>query len=136
MSISVPNLSLSSIFLTFALKEVTPLQIPPHLPETRAEADAAGNDGPTKEDFLALTATRTQLVADSFNHNQHCGSDSDLSRERRRPSRSTMHDEDFYRITHPLDLRAHAQELEAYLPGLLTGIWEGSYMVRLDRSVM
>lgn len=129
MTLSVPNLSLSSIFLTFTLKEVMPLQIPPHLPETRAEADAAGNNGPTKEDFLAVTATRTRLVADSFHHNQHGGSDTDLSRERRRPSRSAMHDEDFYRITHCLDFGAHSQELEAYLPGLLTGVWEGSYMV-------
>ncbi|KAL4077748.1 hypothetical protein J3A83DRAFT_4087354 [Scleroderma citrinum] len=129
MTISAPNLSLSSIFLTFALKEVTPLQVPPHLPETRAEAIAVGNNGPTKEDFRAITRTRTQLVADSFQHNQRCGSDLDLSRERQRPSRSTIHDEDFYRITHHLDLHPHSEQLQAYLPGLLTGDWEGSYMV-------
>lgn len=107
-----------------------PLEIPPHLPDTRAEADAMGNSGPTKEDFHAITAARTQLVADSFHHNQRCGSGSDLSRERQRPSRSMMHDEDFSRISRCVDLRAHSLELEAYFPGLATGVWEGSYMVR------
>ncbi|KAI6037969.1 hypothetical protein EDC04DRAFT_2570531 [Pisolithus marmoratus] len=124
-----PSLSSSSIFLTFALKEAIPLQVPPHLPATRAEAIAVGNDGPTKEDFFAVTATRTPLLADSFRQSQSRESVSDLSRERRRPSRSTMHNEDFHRVARCLDLFPCAQELEAYLPSLLTGIWEGSYMV-------
>ncbi|KAI6022925.1 hypothetical protein BKA83DRAFT_4270869 [Pisolithus microcarpus] len=129
LAISPPNLSSSSIFLTFALKEAIPLQVPPHLPATRAEAMAVGNDGPTKEDFLAVTATRTPLLADSFRQSQSRESVSDLSREQRRPSRSTVHDEDFHRVARRLDLFPCALELVAYLPGLLAGTWKGSYMV-------
>lgn len=129
LAIFPPNLSSSSIFLTFALKEAIPLQVPPHLPATRAEAMAVGNDGPTKEDFLAVTATRTPLLADSFRQSQSRESVSDLSREQQRPSRSTIHDEDFHRVARRLDLFPCARELEAYLPSLLTGTWKGSYMV-------
>lgn len=129
LAVFPPNLSSSSIFLTFALKEAIPLQVPPHLPATRAEAMAVGNDGPTKEDFLAVTATRTPLLADSFRQSQCRESVSDLSREQRRPSRSTVHDEDFHRVARRLDLFPCALELVAYLPGLLAGTWEGSYMV-------
>ncbi|KAI6118171.1 hypothetical protein F5141DRAFT_1212064 [Pisolithus sp. B1] len=116
LAIFPPNLSSSSIFLTFALKEAIPLQVPPHLPATRAEAMAVGNDGPTKEDFLAVTATRTPLLADSFRQSQSRESVSDLSREQQRPSRSTIHDEDFHRVARRLDLFPCARELEAYLP--------------------
>ncbi|KAI6143482.1 hypothetical protein BKA82DRAFT_4186458 [Pisolithus tinctorius] len=129
LTIFPPNLSSSSIFLTFALKEAIPLQVPPHLPATRAEAIAVGNDGPTKEDFFAVTAMRTPLLADSFQPSRSRESVSDLSQEEQRPSRSTIHDEDFSRVARRLDLFPCAQELETYLPGLLTGIWEGSYMV-------
>ncbi|KAF9221741.1 hypothetical protein BS17DRAFT_784598 [Gyrodon lividus] len=131
-AISTPNLLSGSVFLTFAFKEVTALQIPPHLPPTRAVAIATERHGPTMADFVAITRRRTPLVADSFPQCQSHESDPDLTRERRRPSRSAVHDEDFYRIARHLDVPA--EELQAYIPGLLTGVWEGSYMVAPSTS--
>ena len=128
--ISPPDLLTASVFLTFAFKEVTPLQIPPHLPPTRAAAIAMGRHGPTMDDIVAVTTRRTPLVADSPLQHQCRESDTDLARERQRPSRSAVHDEDFYRIARHLDAPAEAWELVAYIPGLLTGVWEGCYMVR------
>ncbi|KAG8215337.1 hypothetical protein J3R82DRAFT_8931 [Butyriboletus roseoflavus] len=128
-AISTPNLSTASVFLTFALLEATPLQIPPHLLPTRAVAIATERHGPTMADFAAVTTRRTPLVADSFLQCQCRESNTDLARERQRPSRSASHDEDFYRIARHLYAPAEAWELLAYIPGLLTGVWEGSYMV-------
>ncbi|KIJ60890.1 hypothetical protein HYDPIDRAFT_28829 [Hydnomerulius pinastri MD-312] len=128
-TISAPNLLSGSVFLTFAFKEVTPLQVPPHLPPTRAAAIAAERHGPTMEDFVAITQRRTPLVADSFHQCHSRESVLDHAREQRRPSRSDVHDEDFYRIARHLDVPAETWEHQAYIPGLLTGVWEGSYMV-------
>lgn len=129
-ALSTPNLSTASVFLTFALLEATPLQIPPHLPPTRTIAIATERHGPTIADFAAVTTRRTPLVADSFLQCQCRESNTDLARERQRPSRSAIHDEDFYRIARHLHAPAEAWELLAYIPGLLTGVWEGVYMVR------
>ena len=128
--ISTPNLLAASVFLTFAFLEATPLQVPPHLPATRAVAIATERFGPTMADFAAVTSRRTPLVADSFLQCQSRESNTDLARERQRPSRSGMHDEDFYRIARHLHAPIEAWELLAYIPGLLTGVWEGCYMVR------
>ena len=129
-TLSTPNLLTPSVFLTFALLEATPLQVPPHLPPTRAVAIATERIGPTMADFAAVTSRRTPLVADAFLHCQCRESNTDLARERQRPSRSAFHDEDFYRIARHLHAPAEAWELAAYIPGLLTGVWEGCYMVR------
>lgn len=128
--ISTPNLLTASVFLTFALLEATPLQIPPHLPPTRVDAIATERNGPTMADFAEVTSRRTPLVADSFLQTECRESNTDLARERQRPSRSVVHDEDFYRIARQLHAPAEAWELLAYIPGLLTGVWEGCYMVR------
>lgn len=130
-TITTPDLLTSSVFLTCAFKEVTPLQIPPHLPPTRAIANATGRQGPTKDDFAAVTTRRTPLVADSFLQSQYRESNTDLARERQRPSRSAVHDQDFYCIARHLHAPADAWEHLAYIPGLLTGVWEGCYMVRV-----
>ncbi|KAF8125639.1 hypothetical protein EV363DRAFT_1175715 [Boletus edulis] len=127
--ITTPNLLTPSVFLTFALLEATPLQVPPHLPPTRAVAIATERHGPTMADFASVTSRRTPLVADTFLECQCRESNTDLARERQRPSRSAMHDEDFYRIARHLHAPTDAWELSAYIPGLLTGVWEGCYMV-------
>ncbi|KIK98444.1 hypothetical protein PAXRUDRAFT_684849 [Paxillus rubicundulus Ve08.2h10] len=133
-TIPFPNLLSSAVFLTFAFKEVTPLQIPPHLPPTRAVAIATERHGPTMADFVAITRRRTPLVADSFLQYQSRESDPDLAKEQRRPSRSVIHDEDFYRTARRLHAPTETWELQAYIPGLLTGVWEGSYMVAPSTS--
>lgn len=129
-TISTPDLVTASVLLTFAFKEITPLQVPPHLPPTRGIAIATGQQGPTMDDFAAVCSRRTPLVADTFLESQCRESSTDLARERRRASRSAMHDEDFYRIARHLDAPAEAWEHAAYVPGMLTGVWEGCYMVR------
>ncbi|KAH7927557.1 hypothetical protein BV22DRAFT_264697 [Leucogyrophana mollusca] len=130
-AVTCPSLLLmsGSIFLTFALKEVSALQVPPHLPLNRAAATTASRPGPTREDFFAIAERRTPLVADSFHQTQRPISVLRGAIGAKRPSRSAAHDEDFYRIARHLDLRDETQKLRSYIPGLLAGLWEGSYMV-------
>ncbi|KAG5653545.1 hypothetical protein H0H81_012354 [Sphagnurus paluster] len=56
--------AIPGIILTFALNEATPIAIPPHIPETRAIAIASRRTGPTQEDFRGIAYGRTPLFAE------------------------------------------------------------------------
>ncbi|EGO03021.1 hypothetical protein SERLA73DRAFT_158683 [Serpula lacrymans var. lacrymans S7.3] len=129
--LSSPSLVSGAVFLTFALKEASVLQVPTHLPINRAAALAAQRAGPTMEDYAVMTRSRTPLIADSFPlkfSNLQSGDASSNSDATSQPSRSSVHDEDFYRIAHPFR-PLHLPVLRSYVPGSLTGRWEGTYMV-------
>src|SRR5215470_14205249 len=57
-----PTLSVASIIVTFTLKEAQPLRIPPHLPQSRAIANATMRMGPTMEDYSSMVRYRTPLI--------------------------------------------------------------------------
>jgi hypothetical protein len=126
-TLTAPNLLSASIFLTFALKEATVLQVPKHLPPTQAIARATERHGPTMEDFLMITRRRTPLVADSGHQNSFHECLADRADRKIRASRSLAHDEEFYRIARRLDFPGDSWELRSCI-GLLSGTWEGTYM--------
>lgn len=125
--LTAPSLLSASIFLTFALKEAIALQVPKHLPQTQAVARPTEYDGPTIEDFFAITRRRTPLVADSGHQDPSREPFADRAGRKMRASRSLVHDEEFYRIAHRLDLPDDTLELRSCI-GLLSGTWEGTYM--------
>ncbi|KAG1725794.1 uncharacterized protein EDB91DRAFT_1061970 [Suillus paluster] len=126
-ALTAPNLLSASIFLTFALKEATALQVPKHLPPTQAVARPTERDGPTIEDFFAITRRRTPLVADSGHQIPSRDSFADRTGRKMRASRSLVHDEEFYRIARRLGFPDDTWDLRSCI-GLLSGTWEGTYM--------
>ncbi|OAX40987.1 hypothetical protein K503DRAFT_686422 [Rhizopogon vinicolor AM-OR11-026] len=126
-TLTAPSLLSVSIFLTFALKEATALQVPKHLPPTQAIARATERHGPTMEDFLIITRRRTPLLADSVYQSSFRECFADRAGRKIRASRSIAHDEEFYRIARRLDFPENTWELRACI-GLLSGTWEGTYM--------
>ncbi|KAG1859652.1 hypothetical protein F4604DRAFT_1588851 [Suillus subluteus] len=129
-TLTAPSLLSASIFLTFALKEAIALQVPKHLPQTQVVARPTEHDGPTIEDFFAITRRRTPLVADSGHQNPSREPFADRTGRKMRASRSLAHDEEFYRIAHRLGLPDDTWELRSCI-GLLSGTWEGTYITRL-----
>jgi hypothetical protein len=121
-----PNITIAPAILTFALNEARKLQIPRHLPPTRAIADATQRLGPTAEDYFALTKYRTRLAADtSPSRSDDCLSCLD-------PLRSISNDQDFIRMAPILDANrgVFGSNIPAYIPGTLSGLWEGTWMVK------
>lgn len=106
----------SAIILTFAIKEIVPLVIPPHLPQTRAAALVANRSGPTLVDMQATLQCKTPLFADTR-------SEFDLGNHTLGIPNARLHDPEFCML-------ARSNDIFAYLPGTLSGVWEGSYLVR------
>jgi hypothetical protein len=123
-----PNISLASVILIFAFNEARTLQIPRHLPPTRAVADATQQIGPTAEDYRATAGYRTFLVGNTSPF-PTCDYASILDWVD--GSRSRAHDQDFSRIAQILDPHNNVfrSDVPAYVPGALSGLWEGTWMV-------
>lgn len=124
-----PDPSSAAIILTFALNEAIPLATPKHLPETRAIAIATQRSGPTMEDFRALVGVETPLFANmkqqatpSNKSGRGMGSDSPM-----------ILNPDFSQVIKIRDV-VLPTEAYFYIPGRLTGLWEGSYMVGFAAS--
>ncbi|EIW76646.1 hypothetical protein CONPUDRAFT_146468 [Coniophora puteana RWD-64-598 SS2] len=135
-SLSHPNLRSSAIFLTFVLKETLSIRAPHHLLPTRAAAEAVQRSGPTMEDYTAFARMKTPLVADAINIDIA----DDIPRKNgahrvkdKRASRSLRHDADFFSIARNCnccsELHSSLPSSPAYVPGTLSGLWEGSMMV-------
>lgn len=136
---SVPDPAGAAIQLVFAFEETgISLQIPPHLPETRALANASFRTGPTKEDFLALASYRTPLHSDSLFLS---GAEHPCVAPHREVERSARHDVQFRDVfnilRHP---RGSAMCIPTpptpipcqYIPGSMTGLWEGTTKVNIS----
>ncbi|KAJ7730268.1 hypothetical protein DFH07DRAFT_175583 [Mycena maculata] len=113
---SLPPPTDAAIILTFALKEAVALQLPFHLPATRAIATAENRTGPTAEDYTAFQRTGTRLFADiratAATNLNFLELDPWISHLLAAPG---MHEP-----------RLHCP---VYPPGSLTGVWEGSLMI-------
>ncbi|TFK36580.1 hypothetical protein BDQ12DRAFT_245226 [Crucibulum laeve] len=114
-----PDPCYAAISLIFALREAKSMEVPVHLPRNRAAAIAAHRSGPTMEDFLAIQNFKTPLFADSFSNNLPESSNSLTD-----PTRSTKHDLEFSQVLHQRPDLSYT-----YIPGTLTGIWQGTYMM-------
>lgn len=112
------NPSSAALILIFALKEVDVPQAPPHLPADRATAVATQRTGPTIQDYNIMAAFRTPLLADSRPQ---------ISTTLNADPRRRRHDLERYQI---LDTPGFVpSNVFDWLPKILTGIWEGIYMV-------
>jgi hypothetical protein len=126
------NYSGAVIITTFALNEAVPLAIPPHLPPTRAIALATQRTGPTVEDFRFIASRRTPLFADVRRRFM-----SGLTPGAYIPGsiHTAMHDSELCRLLHASygvpDLSAAKH---GCIPGSLSGVWEGSFMVTFEFS--
>ncbi|KAL0952616.1 hypothetical protein HGRIS_006867 [Hohenbuehelia grisea] len=92
--------------LNYFVRSEQPLQIPPHLPETRADADAANILGPTREDVISFNLNCTTIchLTDSvFTY-----------------SPTFRHDGDW--------MSARNQKA-SYKLGLISGCWRGSQLI-------
>lgn len=118
----IPRLSPTNaaIMLTFILKEAVALQIPPHLPPSRTVAIATHHSGPTMEDYQALESCKTPLFADTRSMiRSDAAKKTALADCTKKPETDTFVN-DFLQETGG-----------SYIPGMLTGVWEGTYMVRI-----
>ncbi|KAK7055509.1 hypothetical protein R3P38DRAFT_1358544 [Favolaschia claudopus] len=120
----LPSPSDAAIILIFALKEAVSLQIPHHLPATRAIAAAENRSGPTAEDYTAFQRAITPLFTDvQTTMAAACNS-----------AATTLKcwDADPW-ISEILAVPECSAErgLHSSMPlaGALTGIWEGSMMI-------
>ncbi|KAJ7756331.1 hypothetical protein B0H16DRAFT_1371645 [Mycena metata] len=117
----LPPPASAAIILIFALKEAMVLQIPYHIPATRAIAMAQNRIGPTAEDYTAFQHAITPLFSDV------------RAPAARRPSGTTtttlnsMPDPWISELLVPE--HPTARDGAAHLVGSLSGVWEGAMMV-------
>jgi hypothetical protein len=118
--IRFPDASFAAINLAFAIYETRQLQVPYHLPENRAIANATQRTGPTKDDYKAMVYYQTSLFADCLASSDEPGFD--FSFDSRRSMNHDLEFGSFLRTSPCLDACV-------YTPGTITGVWEGIYRV-------
>ncbi|KAH6912065.1 hypothetical protein BKA70DRAFT_1266451 [Coprinopsis sp. MPI-PUGE-AT-0042] len=106
----------AAMTVIFALQEMCPVAIPPHLPLTRAIALANNLNGPTQEDMHEFQSFRTPLFADAIPRNPFTGTFTI-------PGRCLSHDPGFQSI-----FGAEGEVAHPYRPGAFAGLWKGSMM--------
>ncbi|KAJ7938459.1 hypothetical protein B0H13DRAFT_1943131 [Mycena leptocephala] len=116
----IPPPSDAAIILIFALKEAVPLQIPYHLPATRAIAVAENRSGPTAEDYAAFQHAVTLFFSDIRTAMAPQSSATTLNFIKTDPWISEILEVPYFSTRHVRP---------AYLAGSLTGFWEGSMMI-------
>ncbi|CAK5271089.1 unnamed protein product [Mycena citricolor] len=131
--LSPPAPSDGAIIVTFALKEAVALQVPHHLPPTRAIATAEHRTGPTTEDYLAFQRTGTRLFSDVRAEVSRATTTTATTTPA--PSAATLtnrvvspSDPWFVQTLSTPDGRPAAVS-QPYASGLLVGLWEGSLMI-------
>ncbi|RDB17634.1 hypothetical protein Hypma_001083 [Hypsizygus marmoreus] len=108
-----------AIILAFALNEVVPLLIPPHIPQTRAIAIESQRDGPTVEDFQACSNLKTPLFTETRRIAvSSSASDSILKALNEIELSRVLYSS--YGLSAP-SRRGHG--------GSLAGLWEGNFML-------
>ncbi|KAH9477107.1 hypothetical protein JR316_0011023 [Psilocybe cubensis] len=121
----VPEPAIAAIHLTLVLLESNTLQIPPHLPETRAIAIATLRSGPTIEDYRFMASYETTLSKATHRSPDPACAALPISTE---PDPSTNNDMFFGAILRSLG-EAQSTETFAYTPGTMSGLWEGVFRI-------
>ncbi|KAG1842392.1 hypothetical protein DFJ58DRAFT_56735 [Suillus subalutaceus] len=114
---NLPPLAPYAILVHFSRLETRPLMIPPHLPETQAEAVANGISGPTKEDIVYFNTRCKTHFPDTIYGNRF-----DTLRKSRR------HDPDWTRCIRDPLYRSPSSLPGQYIPGTISGRWQGSFI--------
>lgn len=122
--LTCPDPTPAAISLLFCLKEIDPISIPDHLPETRSIALASQRFGPTKEDLRIIRGYKTKLFADAASSDCHCID----AGQRNYGNRREGQESDFRRILSGQEGTVKVEAPSTML-GKMTGTWEGFYMV-------
>jgi len=122
--LTCPDPTPAAISLLFCLKEIDPIIIPDHLPETRSIALAGQRFGPTKEDLRKIRGYKTKLFADAAFSDCQCID----AGQRKYGNRSEGQESDFRRILSGQEGTVKV-EAPSTMRGKMTGTWEGFYMV-------
>ncbi|KAJ3785908.1 hypothetical protein GGU10DRAFT_421174 [Lentinula aff. detonsa] len=104
----------AAIILYFALQEASAIKVTPRLLFGRIIDQRDGREGPTMEDYCRMTNYQTPLFGDDC-----------PAPETAKPklSSSIRHDPQFFNPKLP------GSNAYCYLPDIITGLWEGVYMV-------
>ncbi|KAF7307872.1 hypothetical protein MKEN_01147700 [Mycena kentingensis (nom. inval.)] len=133
--VRLPPPSDAAIILIFALKEATPLQIPYHLPATRALALAANpaRRGPTAEDYTNFQRALTLLYSDIRNADSGgCvggGGDSEVTARSSYAYSSVVPWTNHWQLLPTAAAHCSPAVGDVYPPGSLAGVWDGSMMI-------
>ncbi|KAJ3733158.1 hypothetical protein DFJ43DRAFT_1153519 [Lentinula guzmanii] len=111
---SIPSATSAAIILYFALQEASAIKVTPRLLFGRIIDQRDGREGPTMEDYCRMTNYQTPLFGDDC-----------PAPETAKPklSNSIRHDPQFFNPKLP------GSNAYCYLPDIITGLWEGVYMV-------
>lgn len=128
------NPAFAAVNVFLALRESSPLVIPPHLPEDRAAATLRRVSGPTKEDFRVFQNYQTPLFADRRLRDVRSRETSGVAREASQVAAGRggppcrMH-RDLCWSHHP-EFSTMYQITDSSHPrvGRFSGLWQGSYM--------
>ena len=124
MKMSCPNIYSAAILFGFLIKQ-SHLDTPTHVPP-RAMREAMQNPGLAAEDFLAFTQYQMPTVMESDGSLPSLFNVAD-----NQFSRSMMHSDDYIRAISECAPNTF-NYAHAYAPGVLTGVWDGQYMVSLS----
>lgn len=120
-----PDPSFAAINLIFAFKEADGVEIPLHLPETRAIANNMQRVGPTMDNFRDLQSYQSPLFAD-----RPSDAKKTVSNLFKNAAYSSDHNLIFSQAqVHPNDITTLDFSVYPYVPGSLSGLWEGTFMV-------
>lgn len=125
LAFTYPTLASFAILSYFVRVEVNVFGIPPHLPHTRADANALGILlGPTKDDVVHFNTHCKTTLADAAAPTEDT---------RHRGRKSIGHDPDWHRaLRHPPPSAGVLRRQAIHSPGTFTGRWQGSHVVRLS----
>lgn len=123
--IGIPLASTAAKLIFFSRRQVTPIGVPIHLPLNRDHAIQLGfadRIGPTQEDVNELN--QHKIV--NFVPTTSCKEDGSTA-----VSASSLHDDDWYRLTDCIDLmEASSLKNTHYTYGSAIGLWQGRILVR------
>lgn len=121
-----PNISSASILLYFLFRQASSVTaVPLNCPQKRDVIDTTERARPTLDDFAEVSRYQMSTVADQDQQFPSSIEVSGIS-----IPRSMMHNDDFLRAV--LDLSESMEVFRTghpYSPGILSGLWEGHYLV-------
>jgi len=110
-----------AILLYFARLERVKIALPAQIPLTRAQADAEGREGPTHEDVIHFNTHRRINLMDPYRshlYNRKCSKAGDYYWS--------------WMVSPPDPARGlYPNFIQTYIPGALTGHWQGASAVSL-----
>lgn len=102
------------------------MTVPAHVPKTRAVANASKRSGPTVEDLSVISTGRTPLFAE-ITKTQVTGTNPAAIMSN--PIHLELYKSRINDFLYSTYMSPGIKSGYVYVPGFLTGVWEGSFMV-------